>query len=859
MDVVLDPDALFSLNLEEGTGEVAFNGVPSASDGQLKGGASYSADTPDESDYSLYFDGNNDYINLGTFDAKGSGLTLATWFKADSFPGNLNDGRLISKATGSAANDHVFMLSTFLTGGKTRLRARVRVNGTTQTLIADAGNLSTGKWYHATMTHDENTLKLFLDGDLVGIKAVMGELDQASNVPVVIAAQPQGAGSRYFHGKLDVINILQRALSPDEVTALSSGNLLLAGSPTDSVPTAPEGAEDVVTQPESDPEVVAEVTDPLVEAEESNDDLSAGSGDGVVSVLPSVELTQTNPANGAVNLDVTAAFPGALGWAAETTTGGRGGRVVIVDTLSNAVNSDDGVTSFREAMTEINEPRIIVFSVAGLIDYRSGSTVPDSTIRLNDSDSDVTIACQSAPSPGVTLMGDGINFSGYTNNVIMRHCRFRNSDPTNVGSAENSSCIRATGTSPNSQGEVQKNFIIDNVSCMWAADDPITFSIPKLGGDTAGNIENITISNSIVSEGDADSLHDESGRIPDRYTHSMGPSCSSSSTKRTVDRCSMARNFMAHNGRRNGRFWAVDEAEAINNIIYNPNEVGISAKQHLAGHIDAIISGNLIQLGPTSKSTAAAKAIDLLGNNAAGSRIAISGNYLGQYRANSVEPYNNPLYNNSNTPRTQQVTPSLDILEMSRQGSDHLRCVGASRPHRDSHDARVIKEFHQQTGQVGVLGDHERDFSEYPKSAVRQSWADTDSDGMPDSWESKMGVNNANGKNLSQDYTNLEVFLNRMALCPSIVFESANVSLPSGTRKVDVPFTTTWETWEGGQTFEVCIDNECDTHHNLGASGTFTATIPSDGVYQFTMTPVSADGVLDKSIEASLNLKIGQD
>ena len=74
---------------------------------------------------------------------------------------------------------------------------------------------------------------------------------------------------------------------------------------------------------------------------------------------------------------------------------------------------------------------------------------------------------------------------------------------------------------------------------------------------------------------------------------------------------------MAHNGRRNGRFWAVDEAEAINNIIYNPNEVGNSAKQHLAGHIDAIISGNLIQLGPTSKSTAAAKAIDMAGNNVA--------------------------------------------------------------------------------------------------------------------------------------------------------------------------------------------------------------------------------------------------
>ena len=533
---------------------------------------------------------------------------------------------------------------------------------------------------------------------------------------------------------------------------------------------------------------------------------------------------------------------------------------MIVDTLSNAVNPNDGVTSFREAMTEINEPRTIVFSVAGLIDYRSGSSVPNSQIRVNNSDSNVTIACQTAPPPGITLMGDGIVFSGDTNNVIMRHCRFRNSDPVNEGSAENSSCIRATGTSPNSAGDIQRNYVMDHVSCMWAADDSVTFALIKLGDSkNSNNMKNITLSNSIVAEGDADSLHEESGQIPDRYLHAMGPSClSASTTGRQIERCSIVRNFIAHNGRRNGLLWAVDEGELINNIVYNPNEVGLSVKQlFLDNKIDAIISGNLIQLGPTSKSTAAAKAIDLLGNNAAGSRLEISGNYLGQYRANSVEPHNDPLYKNSNTPQAQQVTPSLNILDISREDSDHLRCVGASRPRRDSHDNRVIEEFHQQSGQVGILGDHERDFTEYPRSAVRQSWADTDGDGMPDSWESKMGVNNPNGYNLNQNYTNLEVFINRMALCPSVVFESPSLSLPSGSRSVDIPFVTTWETWEGGQTFEVCIDNECDTHHNLGASGTFTATIPSDGVYQFTMTPMGADGV-GESTSGSLNLRIGQ-
>ena len=213
-------DALVSLDLEEGSGSVAINGVSSGSNGDIIGGATYANSTGDGSSHSLRFDGKNDYIDLGAFDARGSGLTLATWFKADNFRGDLNDVRLISKATGIAANDHIFMLSTILTNGKTRLRARVRVNGRTVTLIANGGNLSTNTWYHAAMTHDGSTLKLYLNGAQVGSTVIKGAVDQASNVPVVAAAQPPGAGSRYFDGNLDAISVLQRALSQNEITEI---------------------------------------------------------------------------------------------------------------------------------------------------------------------------------------------------------------------------------------------------------------------------------------------------------------------------------------------------------------------------------------------------------------------------------------------------------------------------------------------------------------------------------------------------------------------------------------------------------------------------------------------------------------
>ena len=92
-------------------------------------GATYVADSADGSTGSLEFDA-SDQVDLGAFDVDGSGLTVAAWINADSFPGNARDPRIVSKASGGAADDHVFMLSTVTSGGaNTALRARVRVAG----------------------------------------------------------------------------------------------------------------------------------------------------------------------------------------------------------------------------------------------------------------------------------------------------------------------------------------------------------------------------------------------------------------------------------------------------------------------------------------------------------------------------------------------------------------------------------------------------------------------------------------------------------------------------------------------------------------------------------------------------------
>lgn len=102
------------------------------------------------------------------------------------------------------------------------------------------------------------------------------------------------------------------------------------------------------------------------------------------------------------------AFPSAFG-AGAYVTGGRGGRVVHVSNLN-----DGGPGSFREALA-LDEPRIVVFDVAGVIRLES---------IISDVGDNLTVAGQTAPAGGITIDG-GRLYLDSVDNVIFRYVRFR--------------------------------------------------------------------------------------------------------------------------------------------------------------------------------------------------------------------------------------------------------------------------------------------------------------------------------------------------------------------------------------------------------------------------------------------------
>ena len=128
----VDTDLLAHLALDDDqTPLIATDSSVFGNNGAITG-ATYVSESGDGSSSSLEFDG-EDVVNLGGLDVNGTGVTLAAWVRADSFPGASNDPRIISKASGVAANAHVFMLSTTARGttDDVVLIGRVRVNGTT--------------------------------------------------------------------------------------------------------------------------------------------------------------------------------------------------------------------------------------------------------------------------------------------------------------------------------------------------------------------------------------------------------------------------------------------------------------------------------------------------------------------------------------------------------------------------------------------------------------------------------------------------------------------------------------------------------------------------------------------------------
>lgn len=231
-------------------------------------------------------------------------------------------------------------------------------------------------------------------------------------------------------------------------------------------------------------------------------------------------------------------FPGAVGFGTQTAAG-RGGRVLVVNNLNST-----GPGSLRAAL-ETKGPRIIVFEVAGVIDLQRN--------HLEIAEPFVTVAGQTAPSPGITIIRGGIVMK--THDILLQHIRVR------PGDAEQP---KKSGWDPEvtTIGKDCYNIVVDHCSISWAVDENLSASGPRLDGPQA-TTHNVTFSNNILAEGLYDSSHEKG-------IHSMGSLIHDHCTNIAV-----IGNLYAHNNDRNPYFKAHTTGVIVNNLIYNPGRAAI--------------------------------------------------------------------------------------------------------------------------------------------------------------------------------------------------------------------------------------------------------------------------------------------
>ena len=260
-------------------------------------------------------------------------------------------------------------------------------------------------------------------------------------------------------------------------------------------------------------------------------------------------------------------FPGAEGFGT-TTVAGRGGTIIRVTNLH-----DGGSGSLREAV-ETEGPRIVVFEVGGVIELASEIIVRSPYL---------TVAGQTAPEPGITLLGSGLVVS--THDVLIQHIRSRPGDTPDARNPESRDGIAVVGD-PRGETAVY-NVVIDRCSVSWAIDE---------GGSTwYDGVRDVTFSHCIIAENLSESLHPKG-------EHSKGLLIGDHSR-----RIAIIGNVFAHNTRRNPLLKGDTSTLVSGNLIYNygSQAIGFSDPEY-SGASRASIIGNVVIPGPDTTGSAGA-------------------------------------------------------------------------------------------------------------------------------------------------------------------------------------------------------------------------------------------------------------
>ena len=352
-----------------------------------------------------------------------------------------------------------------------------------------------------------------------------------------------------------------------------------------------------------------------------------------------------------------------VGYGSETR-GGLDGRIIKVTTL-NAT----GEGSFTEALNA-EGPRTIVFEVAGVIDLGKQ--------QIDITEPYLTIAGQTAPSPGITLIRGGLTVR--THDVVIQHIRFRMGD---AGAEKGEKYEPEIST----YGAEAYNIVVDHCSVSWGVDENLSTSGPRLDGPEATS-HNLTFSNNIIAEPLCYSVHSKDGN------HGMGTLVHDNCTNVTI-----IGNYYAHNYERNPWYKGGCTGIVLNNLIYNPGKwamrMGYVPKEWNDSDTAPVnprvtIIGNYMKTGVDTPETTA-----MVGTNYNNGDC-----YLEDNIAIHLDGSECPITDGNITILDEKPSwiEGLEVLPAEDVPMHVLANAGARPKDRDAIDMRLVNEFITGTG-----------------------------------------------------------------------------------------------------------------------------------------------------------------
>nr|WP_298726431.1 hypothetical protein [uncultured Steroidobacter sp.] len=344
---------------------------------------------------------------------------------------------------------------------------------------------------------------------------------------------------------------------------------------------------------------------------------------------------------------------------------GRGGTVYRVTNLNN-----DGAGSLK-ACVDASGPRVCVFEVSGAI-----TLADDLTVR----NPNITIAGQTAPSPGIMLRNAGLLVQ--TSNVLVQHLHVRPGDDPAGEPASNRDALKIEG--PANQAPIS-NIVIDHCSFTWSLDEVAS---------AWQNWNNVSLINNIFAEPLHESIHPEGNH---GFGVLIGPVNGS---------VTLAGNLFASMQSRLPMM-AATRAAIVNNVIYNWGNTATDLQSRGAVTQNSVV-GNVYLRGPDTTSSNAP--IGLRADASAlrpGAKVFLADNQAGETTANDAWSVAGSIYGSLTLANFKASAPvSWPAGMTTLPTSDNvvknhvLKNVGARPADRDSVDARIVEGVRNGTNRI---------------------------------------------------------------------------------------------------------------------------------------------------------------